>query len=329
MIASFDLIEDHRVELKAHCYRMLGSVFEAEDAVQEALVRAWRFSDRFEGRTTLRGWLYRIATNVCLTMLEGRKAKRLTPYLSVPPASDYPQGEPPEGTWLEPYPQAFLDAIPDSAPAPHARYEQKEATELAFVAAIAYLPPRQRAALILHDVLGWSAHETAKTLASSVASINSAVQRARETLRKKLPEGRDALSRQRTSAKRASLLERYVRAWDAQDLGGLVALLTDDATFSMPPRPEWYRGRDQILEFLHWAVRQTGFDRFHAVPTGANYQPAIVLFGKEPGDVEWRPHAVHVLTPSGERIAVIHNFMDPQLPTLFAEPAVLSSSAGA
>jgi len=319
--ATLEHIDLYRAELKAHCYRMLGSTFEAEDAVQETFVRAWRSSDRFEGRTTLRGWLYRIATNVCLTMLARAKAKRLTPYLSSPPATDFPHAATREVTWLEPYPQKFLDDIPDSAPAPHARFEQKEATELAFVAAIAYLPPKQRAALILHDVLGWSAQETADALEASPASINSALQRARETLRKKLPSDRDTLRIRDTNKEQSELLARYIEVWEAQDMKALVALLKDDAILSMPPRPEWYQGRDQIAEFLQWAIVQTGFAAFRAVPSAANYQPAMVLYGKETESSRWHAHQVHVLTVRDGCIAIVNNFMDPAVLRLFLLPA--------
>ncbi|HTX57125.1 MAG TPA: RNA polymerase subunit sigma-70 [Candidatus Acidoferrales bacterium] len=314
---AFEEVERYRAELKAHCYRMLGSAFEAEDAVQEAMVRAWRAADRFEGRTTLRGWLYRIATNVCLSMLARDKHKRLTPYLSSSPASDYPHGPARDVSWLEPYPQAFLDDIPDSAPAPHARYEQKEATELAFVAAIAYLPPRQRAALILHEVLGWSAQETARALETSVASINSALQRARETLRKKLPVEASSLRARDTTEEQHELLGRYVAAWESQDMRALTKLLREDAILSMPPVPEWYQGPDQIAEIFGWGIRQMEFAAWRAVPAAANYQPAIVLYGKDTASDDWHPHAVHVLDVRDGRIAIVNNFMDPAVCALF------------
>ncbi len=317
--ATLENFEAYRAELKAHCYRMLGSAFEAEDAVQETLVRAWRASSRFEGRTTLRGWLYRIATNVCLTMLSRSKAKRLTPYLSSPAATDLPTGPAREVTWLEPYPQAFLDEIPDTAPAPLARYEQKEATELAFVAAIAYLPPKQRAALLLHEVLGWSAQETASALETSTASVNSALQRARDTLRKKLPDDPTTLRKRDTTREQRELLARYVAAWEAQDMRALTKLLKDDAILSMPPVPQWYRGADQVAEIFTWGIAQTEYLAWRVVPAAANHQPAIVLFGKEvQAPDEWRPHAVHVLTIHDGRVGVVHNFMDPALPRLFA-----------
>jgi RNA polymerase sigma-70 factor, ECF subfamily len=300
--ATFEHIETYRAELKAHCYRMLGSAFDAEDAVQETLLRAWRSVERFAGRTTLRGWLYRIATNVCLTMLEKNKKRRLTPYLSGPAATDYP-GEPAsEVTWLEPY------------PTPDEQYELKEATELAFVAAIAYLPPRQRAALLLTDVLGCSASETARTLETSVASVNSALQRARETLRKKMPP-RDSVAQ--TFTHDHELLRRYMTAWENGDVAGLAALLKRDAIFSMPPRPEWYQGRDRIHEFLVWAIAQTGYREVKFVETRANCQPAAAFYGRAAPNVSWEPHAIHVLTTEGGEIAVVNNFMDTALFGLF------------
>jgi len=317
--ATFDHVERYRSELKAHCYRMLGSAFEAEDAVQETFVRAWRSSEKFEGRTTLRGWLYRIATNVCLTMLAHGKPKRLTPYLSSPAATDFPRGPSREVSWLEPYPQALLTDVPDSAPAPHARYEQKEATELAFVAAIAYLPPKQRAALLLHDVLGWSAQETAHALETSAASVNSALQRARDTLRKKLPQDYSAVRRPATTQAQSYLLAQYVRAWDSHDLRSLVKLLKDDAILSMPPVPQWYQGRDQVIEIFEWGTAQTDFAHWRAVPTSANYEPAILLYGRNDGSPDWIAHAIHVLEIREGQIATLHNFMDRRLFTLWGD----------
>jgi RNA polymerase sigma-70 factor (ECF subfamily) len=317
--ATFDDIELYRSELKAHCYRVLGSAFEAEDAVQETFVRAWRSSERFEGRTTLRGWLYRIATNVCLTMLSRQKTKRLTPYLSSPAATDFPRGPSREISWLEPYPQTFLNEAPDSAPTPHARYEQKEATELAFVAAIAYLPPKQRAALLLQDVLGWSAQETANTLETSVASVNSALQRARETLRKKLPQDHSTLRKPTTTQAQSDLLARYVKAWDSHDMRALVTLLKDDAILSMPPIPQWYQGRDRVIEIFEWGIAQMDFVDWRAVPTAANYQPAILLYGRERESPGWIAHAIHVLEIRDGQIATLHNFMDRGLFKLWGD----------
>jgi RNA polymerase sigma-70 factor, ECF subfamily len=236
-------------------------------------------------------------------MLKKNAKRRLTPYLSSPAASDYP-GEPAtEIAWLEPY------------PTPDEQYEVKEATELAFVAAIAYLPPRQRAVLLLTDVLGWSANETARTLETSTTSVNSALQRARETLRKKKPPADAPLTR--SVLGEPELLDRYIDAWQKNDVPELVALLKRDAIFSMPPRIEWYQGRDQIHEFLAWAIRQTGFTETRLLRTRANCQPAATFYGRRSPDAAWEPHAIHVLTVENGEIAVVNNFMDTRLFALF------------
>src|SRR5262245_50225014 len=206
------LAEPYRRELQLHCYRMLGSLHDAEDLVQETYLRAWRGLHRFEGRGSFRGWLYRIATNTCLGALARRpSARRVLPQAHGPPAEQPPDGRPAtETAWLEPYPDAALEGIPDPAPGPAARYELREAVQLAFVAAIQHLPPRQRAVLLLRDVLGWPAAETARLLDASVASVNSALQRARATLEKRLPTGRQSTLRVPDERQRA-LLERYLR----------------------------------------------------------------------------------------------------------------------
>ena len=309
--------ERYRRELQAHCYRMLGSTHEAEEAVQDTLLRAWRASDRFEGHTSLRNWLYRIATNVSLSMLARRTSRRLVPQLVAPPSTARPEGEAPTDVpWLEPYPDAALEEIPDAAPGPHARYEQREAIQLAFVAAIQYLPPRQRASLLLRDVLGWSAAETAETLDASVASVNSALQRARETLRKNLPAD-DALAVRIDDDRERRLLDRYVRTWESGDLDGFVALLREDAIFSMPPRREWYRGRAAIRELLRWAWPETGYEAFHLVALRANRQPAFALYGRPDDRSPWHAHAIQVLTIEYAGIAVVSQFMDEALFSTF------------
>lgn len=291
--------EPYRGELKAHCYRMLGSAFDAEDAVQETLLRAWRSADRFEKRTSLRNWLYRIATNVCLTTLARRPEERqLAPLTS-------------EVTWLEPYPDD-----------PEAHYERREATQLAFVAAIQYLPPRQRAALLLHDVLRWSAAETAEALGMSVPSANSALQRARETLEKH--RGGASFSRARSidDATQRALVERYVRTWERLDVNGFVALLKEDALFSMPPRSEHYRGREAIRSFLPSAFERTGYDAFKLVPIRANGQFAFGLYGRDSEEREprWEAHAIVVLALDEGLIAAVTLFLDTKLFELFDLP---------
>lgn len=317
--------ERYRRELQAHCYRMLGSTHEAEDAVQDTLVRAWRGFDRFEGRTSLRNWLYRIATNVSLSMIARRSAAgRVVPHLVAPPSTGLPQGEQSsEVPWLEPYPDAALEDVPDNAPGPHARYELHEATQLAFVAAIQYLPPRQRATLLLRDVLGWSAAETSETLAASVASVNSALQRARETLRKNLPEGDATTAARVDDEHERHLLDRYVKAWESGDLDAFVALLREDAIFSMPPRPEWYRGRAAIRTLLTWAWNESGLRGFRLVGLRANHQPAFAIYSRSDEGSPWHAHAIHVLTLRDDEIAVLSHFMDETLFTTFGIAAML------
>ncbi|MBC8136060.1 MAG: sigma-70 family RNA polymerase sigma factor [Fibrella sp.] len=313
--------EPYRKGLQAHCYRMLGSAHEAEDAVQETMVRAWKSLDRFEARASLRNWLYRIATNVGLSRLARRGVpRRAVPERTGPPATQPPEGEPPPDLlWLEPYPDTLLETVPDAAPGPHARYEMREATQLAFVAAIQYLPPRQRAILLLCDALGWSAAEAAGTLDTSVASVNSALQRARDTLRRKTPT---LTSPSLPDRQQRLLLDRYVRAWESHNLEGFVALLTEDAVFRMPPRPEWYRGRGAIRELLAWAWEKTGYSEFHLVPTRSNGQPAFALYGRHREGSPWQAHAIHVLDLQDGKVGTVTHFMDPAMFALFGLPPV-------
>jgi RNA polymerase sigma-70 factor (ECF subfamily) len=317
--------EPFRRELQLHCYRMLGSLQDAEDLVQETFLRAWRGLDRFEGRTSLRSWLYRIATNACLDALEGRaRARRLLPDAEGPPAGRPPEGGPAaDVAWLEPYPDAALEGVPDVAPGPEARYEMREAVQLAFVAAIQHLPPRQRAVLLLRDVLGWSAVETARLLDGSAPSVNSALQRARATLRQRFPDGPPGAAPVPDEGQRR-LLERYVRTWEAADLDALVALLREDAVLSMPPWREWYAGRGAIGAFLAWAWAQhrPQDDRF--VPTAANRQPAFAVYRREAGRPGWRAHGIHVLTIGDGSIAALTSFREPRFHARFGLPAELA-----
>src|SRR5437764_530232 len=234
---------------------MLGSLHDAEDATQETLLRAWRGLERFEGRASPRAWLYRIATNACLTALARAKTRRVLPETQGPPVAFAPLGERDEEiAWLEPYPDAALDNIRDLAPGPEARYETREAIRLAFIAAIQELPSRQRATLLFRDVLGWSARETADVLESSVASVNSALQRARTTLRRLSPDGEIEAPPVPDDRQRV-LLGRYVRAWESSDIDAFVALLKEDAVWTMPPWRQWFVGRPTIRAFLGWAWR--------------------------------------------------------------------------
>jgi RNA polymerase sigma-70 factor (ECF subfamily) len=311
------LVGPFRREIKVHCYRMLGSVHEAEDLVQETFIRAWRGLDRFEGRSSLRAWLYRIATNACLNALASRaSARRVLPDLQAPPSDKMPQGEPPaEISWVEPYPDSELEGIADGAPGPGARYEKGESVRLAFVAAIQQLPPRQRAVLLLCDVLGWSAEEVTGLLGGSVASINSALQRARGTLAKRYPQGLPE-TRPIPDEQQGALLERYVQAWEHKDLDGFVDLLREDASYSMPPWPQWYRGRDAIRAFFQ-AVWKS-YDSFRLVRTHANGQPAFAVYTRGKSQSTWRAHSIQLLELEQDSIVSLTKFVTPLGPSLFA-----------
>ncbi len=315
------LAEPYRRELQLHCYRMLGSVQDAEDLVQETFLRAWRGFPAFEGRSSLRNWLYRIATNACLNALASRAvARRLLPEALGPPAGSLPEGAPASDVaWLEPYPDALLEGVPDAAPGPEARYEMHESVQLAFVAAIQHLPPRQRAVLLLRDVLGWSAAETAGLLESTVASVNSALQRARATLELRQPGAQPAGQPQPDERQRA-LLERYVRTWEDRDLDGFVALLREDVVLTMPPWPQWYVGRAAVREVFAWVWKQ---QRFRIVLTAANRQPALAMYARGGGEPNWEAHAIQVLSFRGDAVGALTTFRDPRLFARFGLPDVL------
>lgn len=317
------LTEPYRRELQVHCYRMLGSFHDAEDLVQETLLRAWRGLAGFDGRASIRYWLYRIATNACLNALAARSsAGRALPDMLRAPTEQMPDREPASDTaWLEPYPDSALDGIADGAPRPDARYEMREAVHLAFIAAIQLLPPRQRAALLLNDVLGWSAAESARLLDSSVAAVNSALQRARATIEARLSAGSSGVSAAATEQQRL-LLERYVCAWESSDVDGFAALLREDATLSMPPWPQWYLGRDAIRTFFAWTTRLGGHAPFRLVPAAANRQPAFAFYSRWQGD-EWRFHSIQVLTLDHDAVAAMTSFVVPALSSAFALPAAL------
>jgi RNA polymerase sigma-70 factor (ECF subfamily) len=308
------LAEPFRREIKLHCYRMLGSLHDAEDLAQETYLRAWRNFDSFEGGS-FRAWLYRIATNACLDALASRKhAQRLLPDQRAPASTLMPDGTPAtDVAWLEPYPDSNLEGIADEAPNPEARYSSREAVQLAFVAAIQALPPRQRAALLLCDVLGWAAAEAATLLGGSTASINSALQRARDTLARRYPDGRPPVP-PRPSAAQQELLDRYLRAWERSDLEGFVALLKEDATYTMPPTPQWYAGRQAIFTFFEWAWK--AYEGFRLIPTGANRQPAFAAYSRAKADAPWTAHSIHVLTLERDAISTLTLFYKPTGPRL-------------
>ncbi|HLZ25077.1 MAG TPA: sigma-70 family RNA polymerase sigma factor [Ktedonobacterales bacterium] len=324
-----DLVEPYRYQLQVHCYRMLGSFHEAEDLVQETLLRAWRARDRFQGRTSLRNWLYRIATNACLNALAtGAKSPRVMPAAYGPPAaaSGLPIGKPAtEVAWLEPYPDAALPDVADGAPGPEAQYEMRESVQLAFVAAIQQLPPRQRAVLLLRDVLGWSANEAAQLLDSTVPSVNSALQRARASVEARAPHA-DALEPDANDAQQQDLLGRYIAAWEASDIDSLVTLLRADAVLSMPPWQTWYRGRQAIRTFLEWGMREGR--RFRLVATRANGQPAFgqYMWQAEHAAAGFEAHALIVLTLDRSAISELTVFVSRQLVMDFGLPETVAAA---
>ena len=312
------LAEPYRRELQLHCYRIVGSVQDAEDLLQETLLAAWRGLEQFEGRSSLRAWLYTIATNRCLNALRERvRRPQTTPGdrggragITHPPESVA------EISWLTPYPDALLEGVTDMAPDPAARYEAKESVALAFVSGLQHLAPRQRAVLVLRDVLGFHADEVADMLGASEASVNSALQRARGTLEKRLPPRRERLAVPR-SGEGADLITRFADALQRDDIDGVVALLTEDAVVSMPPQPEWHEGRDAVARFLHDRVALRPHDwRFVAV--GANLQPAYAFYFDKDG--EWVRSGMFVLGVRGDGVSSITRFHDHGLLDRFGAP---------
>ena len=291
-IAFRELLEPHRRELHAHCYRMLGSVHDADDALQDASLRAWRGLARFEGRSSLRSWLYTIATNTCLTHIE-RRPKRTLPVEYGPPTDPHTgPGEPLlETVWIEPYPDAAVEV------------EERESIELAFVAALQHLPATQRAVLILREVLGYSARETAATLETTVASVNSALQRARATIEDRLPErSQQQTLRALGDEQLSELVTAYVDAWESGDVDAVVELLAEDATFAMPPLASWFGPREQVREFLA-RYPMNGTWTWRAIPTTANGQPALAYY------VDGTPFALNVLSITENRISDVTAFV--------------------
>jgi RNA polymerase sigma-70 factor, ECF subfamily len=303
------LLEPYRSELLAHCYRMLGSVHDAEDALQETLLRVWRGLSGFEGRSSLRSWLYKIATNVCLDAI-GRRPKRVLP-VDNGPAADPREGpgEPLiESVWIEPYPDEAL-GLEDGYAAPDARYEQRESVELAFIAALQHLPARARSVLILREVLGFSAREVAESLDTTTASVNSALQRARSAVEERLPEqSQQATLRSLGNQAVRDVVEGYVKAWERGDVHAVVAMLAEDAALTMPPLATWYRGRESISAFLTgWPL--SGEWRWRHLPARANGQAAIGCYSWDVEEATYRPFALEVLTLHGPRIAEIDAFV--------------------
>jgi RNA polymerase sigma-70 factor (ECF subfamily) len=308
------LVQRHRRELQVHCYRMLGSFDEAEDLVQETFLRAWRRRETYAGRSTFRAWLYRIATNACLDHLE-RNPRRPVPVAGAPGHS--------EVSWLQPFPDSMLDQVAPQADEPDAVAVARETIELAFLVAVQHLPPRQRAVLMLRDVLGWPATEAAELLGWSVASVNSALQRARATLREHLPEQRTEWTSAAPSEEERAVLQRFVEACEDADLDALGTLLREDVIFSMPPEPGWWQGRDTII--AAWTPAMVGpeaLGEFRLVPVAANRQPAAANYIRKPGEREFHALSLDLLRIVDGEIAEITTF-GPDKFGLFGLPATL------
>jgi RNA polymerase sigma-70 factor (ECF subfamily) len=317
------IAEQHRPELLAHCYRMLGSTQDAEDALQETLLRIWRGLPAFAGRSSLRTWLYRIATNTCLDAIARRPKRTLPMDHGLPRDALGDPGAPLlESVWVEPYPDEVL-GLPQGHASPEARYEQQEAVELAFIAALQHLPATQRAVLVLREVLGFSAAEVAELLETSVASVNSSLQRARKTVKERLPEQSQletlrALGDERLRA----VVHAYVEAWRNADVDALRALLAEDAVFSMPPWAAWWRGRETIAGFATEALENCPESRPFA--TRANGQVALAYYLLDTETGRFLPAAIDLLTFEGAQVKEITAFIMPELFPRFGLPAELT-----
>jgi RNA polymerase sigma-70 factor (ECF subfamily) len=308
------LVDSYRRELYAHCYRMLGSAADAEDALQDTLLRAWRALPRFEARSSLRLWLHRIATNACLRMVE-RRPPRVLPI-------DYGEAADPHGTlaaplvestWIEPYPD---DQLPLEA-----GYEQREAVELAFIAALQHLPARQRAVLILRDVLAFTAREVAEALDTTPVSVDSALQRAHQAVEQRVPErSQQATLRALGDEGLRATVDRFASAWERADVDAVKAMLAEDALFAMPPHPTWFTGRDAIMDFLSVRPLRPGW-RERVVPTRANGQLAFGHYGLK--EDRFEPHALSVLTLRGQEIAELTVFLTREPFARFGLPETL------
>ena len=300
-----ELVGPYRRELHVHCYRILGSVADAEDALQESLAAAWQGMGRFQARASIRTWLYRITTNRCLNVLRsgGRRSPISVPAMEVEPPEPTRLGE---VVWLEPYPDALLAGVPDSAAGPEARYEQREAISLAFVTALQLLPPRQRVALILSDVLDFSAREVAELLDTTEHAVYGALKRARATLAERRPAASEPPPLPDSPAERR-VLGHLVRAWEEGDTGALVALMTDDAWLRMPPNPLEYQGREQVRRWFRTIVFREG-RTFRLVPTRANGQPAFGVYVSSPRTGRHDLFDLIVITLAGDRVSAITRF---------------------
>jgi RNA polymerase sigma-70 factor (ECF subfamily) len=313
---SAESLERYRHELRVHCYRMLGSYDDAEEMVQETFLRAWRRRDSFEGRSSLRAWLYRIATNACI---DTTRQRRVLPYQLSPasyPSSLIPAGD--DVPWLQPFPDVLLDRADE----PDALVIRRETIELAFLIAIQHLPPRQRAVLIFRDVLGWSAVETSLVLDLSVAAVNSALQRARPVLRDHLPPHRTEWSATPSSAVEQALLKKYISAWDAADPTALAALMHEDIRITMPPYPFWFQGRHDCVRSLAANLTPTGNayrGTWRFLTTSVNRQPTLATYLRPPGATTYTPFGLDIFRIEQGLIAEITAYETPDF-TRYALP---------
>jgi RNA polymerase sigma-70 factor (ECF subfamily) len=320
--AAFGAIaERYRRQLHVHCHRMLGSFDDAEDLVQETMLRAWRARVNFEGRSTFRGWLYRIATNVCLNVLERSPRRVMVP--DVVPATDDPRTVPKwdsEIPWIQPYPDQLLEPVAPRETEPEAMVIARERIELVYLAAIQHLPPRQRAVLILRDALDWSAQETADLLDMTVPSVNSALHRARLTMRARLPHrSTDAVVVDRPTEDERAVLQKFMDAFERADAAALTALLREDARLTMPPALMWFDGRRSVMALYEQLLGPDSFGDFRLVPTAANRQLAAAAYLRARGKSEYRLAGLNVLRIEDGRIAEVTSFR-PDLCAAFGLP---------
>ena len=303
------LVDTHRAELHAHCYRMLGSVHDADDALQETMIRAWRGAAGLRDDRSARSWLYAIATNVCLTEIE-RRRRRMLPYDFAPAVDgNTPPGIPvTESVWIEPYPDAAA-GLSAGKLSPEAQYEQLESVALAFVAAAQHLGANQRAVLLLRDVLGFTAQETASMLSASVASVNSALQRARSTVSARVPQrAQQETLRSLGDTALRELVDRYIAAWERNDVHAFAAMLTDDATFAMPPLSTWYAPRAEVVAWAH-EYSISGAWRWKALLSQANGQPALAFYARDTDAGAYLPFALNVLTLRNDLVSDVTAFI--------------------
>ncbi len=313
-----ELVGPHRSAVHAHCYRMLGSLEDADDALQDALLRAWRGLGGFQRRSSIRTWLYKIATNSCLQLVARRPRRRLPSGHGPAVAPHTPPGEPlSESVWIEPYPDESLE-LDDRATAPAARYEQRESVELAFVATLQHLPPRQRAVLLLREVLDFSAREVAELLETTVPSVNSALQRARQTAAERVPEkSQQATLRSLGDERTRDLVTRYIDAWERADVEDLVELVTEDVAWTMPPLRTWYQGLDAVVPLL---VEYPLTERWRHLPARANGQLAVGCYLWDAEQRHYGAAVLDVLTVRGDLIAEVTGFITPRLFARFGLP---------